>query len=103
MISASGTPSSRATLSAIAPSVDAAPVDELAIARSIAELAICCSSASSRSPVSRASFWFKAAAEKRDEARAAFGALRCLSVAALWRRALAGSPPALERRLIAST
>jgi hypothetical protein len=63
-------------------------------------VAACCSSASSRSRVSRATSvcWPTLEGPLR---RTAFGAVRRFTVAAFRRRVLTGSPPALERRLIA--
>jgi hypothetical protein len=63
-------------------------------------VAVRCSSASSRSRVSRAtSVSWPAGGLRRT---AAFGALLRFRAAVLRRRVLTGSPPALERRLIAS-
>ena len=69
--------------------------------RSTSDVAVFCSNASFSSRVSRATFvyWWAAKELRR---RTAFGALRCFGGAALSRRALTGSRPALERRLIAS-
>ena len=66
------------------------------------EVALCCSNASFSSRASRAtSASWPAADELRR--RADLGALRRFTVTALRRRALTGSPPAVERRLIGSS
>src|SRR5262249_49914458 len=62
--------------------------------------ALCCSRASSRSRVSRATS-VSCPATEALRAPADSGALRRFDVTALGRRDLAGLPPALERRLIA--
>ncbi len=69
--------------------------------RSTSEVAVCCSNASSRSRVSRATSvsWLAADGLLRG---AAFGALRRFGIAALARRVLTGLPTSLERRLTAS-
>ena len=68
---------------------------------STSEVAVCCSSASSRSRVSRATCLWRLAAEEVRR-RVACGPLRRFSVTVLRRRALMGLPPVLMRRLIAS-
>jgi len=73
---------------------------ERLIAFSTSAVAVRCSSASFSSRVSRATFVSEPAADELRR-RAVFGPLR-RSVAAFRRRVLAGSPPALERRLIGS-
>src|SRR6516162_2765980 len=70
---------------------------ELEITPSTSDVAISCSSASSRSWVSLATF----ACRLAPRPRTAFGASRRLDVTALWRSDLAGLLPALERRRIA--
>ena len=74
---------------------------ELLITWSTSDVAVCCSSASFSSRVSRATSvsWLAGEELRRD---AAFSASRGFSFAALRRRVLAGLPPALERRLTAS-
>src|SRR5204862_3250926 len=63
-------------------------------------VAVCCSRASTSSRVSRTT---SASGPEADELlwRTAFGALPLFSANVFRRRALTGSPPALERRLIA--
>ena len=68
--------------------------------RRISAVAICLASASSRSRVSNAIFLSLPPTDD-GRLRVTFGALRCFSVTDLRRRALAGSPPALERLFIA--
>jgi len=101
MISASVTSSSRATLFAIALSVDAVSVGELEIALNTSEVALCCSNASSRSRLSSAIVVLSLVLEGLRRPLT-LGALKRLGVAAFRRRVLIGLPPALERRRIAS-
>jgi hypothetical protein len=75
---------------------------ELEITLSISNVAVCCSRASFSSRL-RSSSCFRRLAAEELRRRMAFGALRRFSVIILRRRVLAGSPPALERRLIAAT
>src|SRR5215472_12014551 len=63
-------------------------------------VALCCSSASSRSRVRRATCVSRSGAGAPRPG--AFGTLRGFGVTVLRRRVLGGSRPALERRLIAS-
>jgi hypothetical protein len=98
-MSASATSSSRATLSAIAASVKAVSVGESETARNISDVALCWSSASSRSRVSSAIFLFRPALTE-PRPRVTYSALRRLKV--LWRCVLTALLPVLPRRLIAS-
>ena len=63
-------------------------------------VALCCSSASSRSRLNSATFASLPTVEELRR-RTVFDTLRGFGVTVLRRRVLAGSPPALERRLIA--
>ena len=74
---------------------------ELEMTRRMSPIAVCCSSASSRSRVSSAIFLSLSPTDD-GRLRMTFGALRRFSVAALRRRVLTGSPPGLERLLTAS-
>jgi hypothetical protein len=65
------------------------------------EVAVCCSSASFSSGVSRTTSAFPPATDELERATA-FGALWRFGFGAFQRRALIGSPPALERLFIAS-
>ena len=73
---------------------------EVRITRRISAVAFCCSSASLSSCVRRSSCSWKTATEELRPCTD-FVALRRFSVTVLRRRVLTGSPPALERRLIA--
>ena len=69
------------------------------MALSTSEVAVCCSTASPSSRVSRATSVTSGAELERG---AGFGALPRFGSGAFWRRPLAGLPPALERFFIAS-
>ena len=94
-------PHRRVAFSSIARNTGSSAAGELEMTLSISEVAVCCSSASLSSRVSRAtSVSWPAAEELRRDAT--FSASRGFSFAVLRPRALTGPLAALERRLIAS-
>src|SRR6516162_4181718 len=92
-------PHRRAALWTIASNTGWASAGDRRIMLSTSLVAVCCSSASSRSRASRAFFALSPATDELL-GRAAFDVTRLLRTPVLRRCAFAGSPPALERRRI---
>jgi hypothetical protein len=86
----------RVALAAIASNTGWISVFEFEMTRNISEVAVCCSTASFSSRVSRATFVSSRADELRE--RTAFGAIRLLRAAVFRPGALGDLPPALDRR-----
>src|ERR1039458_9419535 len=89
----------RVAFSSIALNTGSSSPGELEMTLNTSEVAVCCSSASSRSRLSNATFLFSLAADDLRR-RTALGAMGGFSINVLRRRALTALPPALSRRFM---